>query len=71
MTTTEASLPDPILPETPIPATSDSSGAAESVSEKLCPQCGATVPPGTPSVLCPKCLLTLGFESQQIGRAHV
>ena len=64
MTTTEASLPDPILPETPIPATSDSSGAAESVSEKLCPQCGATVPPGTPSVLCPRCLLTLGFESQ-------
>ncbi len=31
---------------------------------KLCPQCGASVPPGTPSVLCPKCLLKLGFESQ-------
>ncbi|MBC7818171.1 MAG: serine/threonine protein kinase [Planctomycetaceae bacterium] len=31
---------------------------------RLCPQCGATVPPGTPSVLCPKCLLKLGFESQ-------
>lgn len=33
-------------------------------SGKLCPQCGASVPPGTPSVLCPRCLLTLGFESQ-------
>src|SRR5689334_18714891 len=33
-------------------------------AEKLCPQCGVTVPPGTPSVLCPKCLLKLGFESQ-------
>ena len=64
MTTTEDSLPDPMPPESPAQATPEPSGVAENVSEKRCPQCGAAVPPGTPSVLCPKCLLTLGFESQ-------
>lgn len=64
MTTTEDSLPDPIPPKAPVLPTSDSSGVADDIGKKHCPQCGAAVPPGTPSVLCPKCLLTLGFESQ-------
>ena len=29
-----------------------------------CPQCGAVLPAGHPSALCPKCLLQLGFESR-------
>ncbi|HLQ45817.1 MAG TPA: serine/threonine-protein kinase, partial [Planctomycetaceae bacterium] len=60
MTTTDDSVPEPQ------PAESAPAAAApvEKEREKLCPQCGATVPAGTPSVLCPKCLLKLGFESQ-------
>ena len=64
MTTTEGGLPDPNSQETLPKETPESSGVAEKASGKRCPQCGATVPPGMPSVLCPKCLLTLGFESQ-------
>ncbi len=30
----------------------------------VCPQCQAVLPPGHHSVLCPKCLLQLGFESR-------
>lgn len=64
MTTTEDGLPDPNPQETPPQEPPESGGVAENVGEKRCPQCGAMVPPGAPSVLCPKCLLTLGFESQ-------
>ena len=60
MTTTENSLPDPV----PTESTPGAAAPVQNERGKLCPQCGANVPPGTPSVLCPKCLLTLGFESQ-------
>ena len=60
MKTTEDSVPDP-QPAEPTP---DESMPAEKDRERLCPQCGSAVPVGTPSVLCPKCLLKLGFESQ-------
>ncbi len=60
MTTIEDSLPDPL----PVGTTPEAAAPVEKVGEKLCPQCGARVPVGTPSVLCPRCLLTLGFESQ-------
>ncbi len=49
---------------TPESCTEQAESSEAQASEKTCPQCGATVPPGTPSVLCPRCLLTLGFESQ-------
>src|SRR5881296_3342946 len=60
MMTTEDSVPDlPTIENTP-----DAAKPIEKERDKICPQCGATVPAGTPSVLCPKCLLKLGFESQ-------
>ena len=60
MTTTENTLPDPV----PTESTPGAAVPVQNEREKLCPQCGARVPVGTPSVLCPRCLLTLGFESQ-------
>jgi predicted Ser/Thr protein kinase len=37
--------------------------------EQQCPQCGATLPDGTPEALCPACLLRRGFETQTAGGA--
>ncbi len=59
-TTTADSAPDPL----PAESTPDAAASVDKDREKVCPQCGASVPIGTPSVLCPRCLLTLGFESQ-------